>query len=96
MKKLGLPFWICIVFASIAICWWLLTGQFPFSGSWNEICKFIFFSLIFACAITAYERTQANTKAIDDLVSEFETLKYEIEELRDSMPENNFKHHEEL
>ena len=96
MKKLGLIFWLCVGVASIAICWWLLTGQFPFSGSWDEIAKFIFVILTYSFAITAYERTQANTKAINELVSEIETLKCEIEELQDSLPANYFKLREEL
>ena len=69
MKKFGLPFWLCIGIVSIAICWWIYIGQFPFSGSWDVTCKIVFFFLVFAFAITAYERTQANTKTIDEVVS---------------------------
>jgi hypothetical protein len=37
-----------------------------------------------------------NTEKIDELVLEIETLKDEIGELQDSLPEKNFKHHEDL
>jgi hypothetical protein len=92
MKKFGMPFCFWIIVFSIAICWRLLTGHFPS----NETGLIFILVFIYGLATEAYKGTQMNTEKIDELVLEIETLKDEIGELQDSLPEKNFKHHEDL